>query len=174
MPRSKNAVALTAVRGPVHGNFAEGASITQTIMDMLSRASSWPRMNAAQKEAIHMSVHKIHRIVTGNPHHKDHWDDIGGYAELGSQACEGEHEVAGPSLRAARKRVRKPARIKKVKARPAKPAKKVKARKPIRTAAKKAVRPRPVKKAAKKRVRPARVRTAAPMAAPTTSDQAVA
>lgn len=120
MPRSKKAIALTAIRGPVHGNFAEGAGITQSIMDMLSKASSWPRMNAAQKESVHMVIHKVHRIVTGNPNHQDHWDDIAGYAHLGAQSSDGATPAPVALTRVAvRKRVKKPA-AKKVAARPAK------------------------------------------------------
>lgn len=159
MPRSRKAIALTAIRGPVHGNFAEGAGITQSIMDMLSKASSWPRMNAAQKESVHMIVHKVHRIVTGNPNHQDHWDDIAGYAHLGAQSSDGM-APAPVALTRVRKRVKKPA-AKKVRARPVKKARKAKvggpvsrrpvAARPSRNAAK-----RVVKKAAKKRVRKAR------------------
>jgi hypothetical protein len=87
MPRSKVGKALTRVRGPVHGNFAEGATITQGVLALVQGGSSWPRMSAAKREAVHMIVHKIHRIVTGNPDHKDHWDDIGGYAQLGANDC---------------------------------------------------------------------------------------
>lgn len=87
MPRSKVGKALTKARGPVHGNFAEGATITQGVLALVQSGSSWPRMSAAKKEAIHMIIHKIHRIVTGNPDHKDHWDDIGGYGQLGADDC---------------------------------------------------------------------------------------
>lgn len=87
MPRSKVGKALTKARGPVHGNFAEGATITQGVLALLQSGSSWSRMSAAKKEAAHMIVHKLHRIVTGNPDHKDHWDDIGGYGQLGADDC---------------------------------------------------------------------------------------
>lgn len=102
MPRSKVGKALTKVRGPVHGNFAEGATITQGVLALFQGGSSWGRMSAAKKEALHMIVHKMHRIVTGNPDHKDHWDDIGGYGQLGADDC----VAAAPIRRKYKKRAK--------------------------------------------------------------------
>jgi hypothetical protein len=133
MPKSRVGKGLTAVRGPVHGNFAEGAKITQGVIGLLTGASQWNRLSAAKKEAIHMIVHKIHRIVTGNPEHKDHWDDIGGYAQLGADDCPVPVALNALSLksrRVKRQKAAKPRAAKTVVARPAKKAaKKAKARK---------------------------------------------
>jgi hypothetical protein len=30
-----------------------------------------------------MILHKLARVLSGNPDNADHWDDIGGYARLG-------------------------------------------------------------------------------------------
>lgn len=124
MPRSKTGKALTKVRGPVHGNFAEGATFTQGVMNLLGATSGWPRLSAARKESIHMIVHKVHRIVTGTPDHPDHWDDIGGYAELGKN--DGLKPVR---QKIAKVRMDRPKKVRKpkptpVRLRPAKPAKK--------------------------------------------------
>jgi hypothetical protein len=41
-----------------------------------------------QREALDMILHKIARIVNGNPNETDHWHDIAGYATLVEQrAC---------------------------------------------------------------------------------------
>ena len=41
-------------------------------------------MNAAQAEGIDMILHKIGRILNGDPNTADHWHDIAGYATLNS------------------------------------------------------------------------------------------
>ena len=45
-------------------------------------AQNWKSLSEVQKEALEMIQHKIGRILAGNPDHKDHWDDIAGYAKL--------------------------------------------------------------------------------------------
>lgn len=152
MPRSKVGKALTKVRGPVHGNFAEGATITQGVIALLSSGSSWPKMSPAKREALHMIVHKMHRIVTGNPDHKDHWDDIGGYGQLGANDC----LEAAPVKRKYRKRQPVPVKgARKAKAEPAARAPRKVARRPV--AVKKKVTARPARVAARKKteLRPA-------------------
>jgi len=42
----------------------------------------WNDMSGDQQEAIDMILHKIARIVNGNPNYKDSWTDIIGYATL--------------------------------------------------------------------------------------------
>src|SRR6185437_15257052 len=116
MPRSKHATALTAQRGPVHGNFAEGAEMTQEIMRIMQSRSQWQRMSPARREALHMIVHKMHRICTGNFAHADHWDDIAGYAHLGAtDGVSGDATVAPAPVRLPRRKVKAK---KKVTARP--------------------------------------------------------
>lgn len=80
----KKSEELTGTRGGTHGDFEIGASITQGIMGILGGSPNWTDLRPAQREAIHMIVHKIHRIVSGDPNHPDHWDDIEGYAALGA------------------------------------------------------------------------------------------
>ena len=139
MPRSRVGKALTRAKPKTHGSFAEGAAITQTIMRALTSGSRWARMSAVKQEAAHMIVHKLHRIVTGSPDHQDHWDDIGGYAQLGADDCV-------PAVPKKVRRKAKPAVIARLEAVPPKekkPAKKTAAKKVV---AKKAARPKPAKK----------------------------
>ena len=42
-----------------------------------------------QLEALDMIVHKIARIVNGDPNYSDSWVDIAGYAKLVSDRLEG-------------------------------------------------------------------------------------
>jgi hypothetical protein len=46
------------------------------------KAEGWKRLSVGQREALEMIAHKIARILSGDPNHKDHWEDIAGYAEL--------------------------------------------------------------------------------------------
>jgi hypothetical protein len=39
------------------------------------------------REALDMIALKLSRILSGQANFKDHWDDIAGYAKLGSEAC---------------------------------------------------------------------------------------
>ena len=64
-----------------HGDFMEKARFIEKVQDIISK-NAWNELEADQKEAIHMILVKLSRILYGNPNHKDHWDDIAGYAEL--------------------------------------------------------------------------------------------
>lgn len=79
---------LLAERGKTHGNFVDHATITQNLKRDMRAWDNWDKLSTPQKEALEMIVHKIGRILAGNPNYKDHWDDIAGYAELASKACE--------------------------------------------------------------------------------------
>lgn len=73
---------LLAERGQTHGDFSLHAQITQEIKQTMSEQRNWKDLSQVQKEALEMIAHKIGRILAGNPDHKDHWDDIAGYARL--------------------------------------------------------------------------------------------
>jgi Domain of unknown function (DUF6378) len=74
--------ALLAERGKTHGDFADHADITQRLKKVMRDGANWARLDATQKETLEMNAHKIGRILSGNPDHLDHWDDIAGYAKL--------------------------------------------------------------------------------------------
>ncbi len=69
-------------RKAVHGEFSDHARITQALKDIAREAPSWAAMAPIQREAIEMILHKVGRACAGDPHHKDHWHDIAGYARL--------------------------------------------------------------------------------------------
>jgi hypothetical protein len=48
----------------------------------------WLNLTDVQREALEMILHKIGRIVTGNPNEPDHWLDIEGYARLARERLE--------------------------------------------------------------------------------------
>lgn len=72
-------------RGKTHGDFADHAMITQFLKRIMRTGKNWEALSDIQKESLEMNAHKIGRILSGNPNHQDHWDDIAGYAKLISQ-----------------------------------------------------------------------------------------
>lgn len=80
---------LLAERQQTHGSFEVHAGVTQRLKRVVADYHN-TRLNAQQIEALDMILHKIGRIVAGNPHTLDHWADIAGYAKLGEKAAEGE------------------------------------------------------------------------------------
>jgi hypothetical protein len=69
-------------REKTHGDFEMKAMWIQEIMQNLIGLNSYEEMEADKKEAIHMILVKLSRIIYGNYNHVDHWDDIAGYALL--------------------------------------------------------------------------------------------
>lgn len=79
---------LLAERAKTHGSFTTHAETTQKLKCVI-HTSKFDTLSDRHKEALHMILHKIGRIMAGNPNFHDHWDDIAGYAKLGSEACDG-------------------------------------------------------------------------------------
>lgn len=77
-------------RNSTHGDFHEQAALSGVIKDVMRTRANWRRLTYAQKEALEMIAVKISRILTGNPHHRDSWHDIAGYAALAERECRTE------------------------------------------------------------------------------------
>jgi uncharacterized protein DUF6378 len=73
---------LLLIRGQTHGDFTSHAEIAMGLKEVMEDQPNWKRLSNVQKQALHMIQDKIGRILAGNPDHKDHWDDIAGYAKL--------------------------------------------------------------------------------------------
>lgn len=65
-----------------HGRFSDVSMAASRIKTAIEDGVMWHTLTFAQREALHMIASKIGRIVSGDPRHKDHWVDIGGYAKL--------------------------------------------------------------------------------------------
>ena len=87
---SGNVDEILQQRGSRYGSFKEHALITQQIKSAMMRGQSIKNMTPSQWEALEMIAHKIGRIVNGDPHYVDSWDDIAGYAQLVSKELRGE------------------------------------------------------------------------------------
>ena len=69
-------------RKKTHGDFSDHARITQSLKDVMHSEEGWRRLSHVQKESLEMNVHKIGRILAGDPNEPDHWNDISGYSKL--------------------------------------------------------------------------------------------
>ena len=70
-------------RNETHGPFSHQAHLSQCLNNTIRKGNGWLNSNPQQREALYMIMHKIARIICGNPNHDDHWLDIEGYARLG-------------------------------------------------------------------------------------------
>jgi hypothetical protein len=85
-----------AERGKRYGEFADHAKISQGMKEVMRETSGWQRLSADQKEALEMIVHKIGRILNGDPNYGDSWHDIAGYSVLVEQNLTGEAPAKEP------------------------------------------------------------------------------
>jgi DNA-binding PadR family transcriptional regulator len=78
-------------RAVEYGKFIEGAEVMQMLKRVVQAALNNRDKTLAhdQAEAMDMIIHKIGRIVNGNPDVVDHWLDIAGYAQLVADRLEG-------------------------------------------------------------------------------------
>ena len=73
-------------RGETYGDFGSFSFLCQALKTTLRRHKGWERLSSDQKESVEMIIHKVSRIVNGDPNHLDSWVDIQGYARL-SEKC---------------------------------------------------------------------------------------
>jgi hypothetical protein len=81
--------ALLEEREKTHGPYTEKARIIQELKEIMRGAAGWHALMDVQKESLEMIVHKIGRILSGDPNCADHWDDIAGYAKLAKKGNSG-------------------------------------------------------------------------------------
>lgn len=77
-------------RGATHGDYSNQARVTQSMKAMARNCHGFDNLSPAHQEALEMIFHKIARILCGNPNHRDHWDDIAGYAQLAADRVRNE------------------------------------------------------------------------------------
>jgi hypothetical protein len=73
---------LLHARSATHGNFGNVANTAQRIKRVLHDTDGWPFLSDEQAESLDMIAMKIARVLSGDPSHSDHWEDIEGYARL--------------------------------------------------------------------------------------------
>lgn len=65
-----------------YGNYSDIAFDTQAFKDVLRRSSNWEGLPVYTQEALEMIMHKVARILNGDPYFVDNYRDIAGYAKL--------------------------------------------------------------------------------------------
>ena len=90
-PDETNVDAVLDSRGKDYGKFIEGAEIMQMLKRLVHNyvEDRGTPLAFDQREALDMIIHKIGRIINGNPDKVDNWVDIAGYAKLVADRLEG-------------------------------------------------------------------------------------
>ena len=80
---------LLVERQSTHGSFEHNAMISQELKEIMRnpRPGIQPPSLSVHREALDMIALKLSRILSGQAHYADHWDDIAGYAKLAREAC---------------------------------------------------------------------------------------
>lgn len=85
VPEAPKVDAVDAVldtRQSTYGSFADNALTAQRLKAVLRTQEGWYRLSPVQQESIEMIMHKISRLVNGDPTYIDTVVDISGYNEL--------------------------------------------------------------------------------------------
>lgn len=77
-------------RGSRYGSFDSHSVITQSLKDQMYKCPKWAELPAHMKESLEMIMHKVGRILNGDPTYADSWHDIAGYAILVEKILEGK------------------------------------------------------------------------------------
>ena len=91
-PDETDVDAVLDSRAKDYGKFIEGAEIMQMLKRLVHNyieARGTP-LAFDQREAVDMIIHKLGRIINGNPDKVDHWVDIAGYATLVADRLQGD------------------------------------------------------------------------------------
>jgi len=76
--------AVLAERGSRYGSFDDHAEIAQRLKGTLHHfeAARGCDLDPDMRESLEMIMHKVARILNGDPRYADNWIDIAGYAKL--------------------------------------------------------------------------------------------
>ena len=99
-----NIDATLAERGTRYGAFTGHARITQDMKRAMVASPKWAELRDDQKEALEMAVHKIGRILNGDPDYVDSWTDIIGYTRLIEARLLADEAAAKAAVTTAKKR----------------------------------------------------------------------
>jgi hypothetical protein len=65
-----------------HGDFSDNARITEALMGVVRGENAFEFLPPVMKTSLFMILHKVGRILSGDPTFEDHWTDIEGYSRL--------------------------------------------------------------------------------------------
>ena len=69
-------------RQATYGSFTKNAEVSQMLKYFMTQGTNYKQMPVPHREALEMIVHKIARIVNGDPNYIDNWVDNIGYSQL--------------------------------------------------------------------------------------------
>lgn len=69
-------------RQTTYGSFTKNAETAQMLKYFVKQGDNYNDMSVVQREALDMILHKIARIVNGDPNYIDNWIDLCGYSQL--------------------------------------------------------------------------------------------
>lgn len=78
---------MLAERAAKYGPFDKHAITVEALWRVITNGYNAQALEDVHKEGLRMILHKIGRIVTGDPNYPDSWDDIGGYAKRVADHC---------------------------------------------------------------------------------------
>lgn len=73
-----------SIRGSKYGPWGGQSLLAQQLKSVVrahNKGNGWANLSASQKEGLDMILHKISRVVNGDPDYDDSWVDIAGYAQ---------------------------------------------------------------------------------------------
>lgn len=75
---------LLAERAQTHGDYTVTAYFSQQFKATARKSPNWSggQLGSPHLESVDMILHKLARILCGDPDHEDSWRDISGYAQL--------------------------------------------------------------------------------------------
>lgn len=88
MSNATRVLKILEERKKTHGNYNTHAVMAQNMKRVVRVSPNSGKLTDAQMEGLDMILHKVARILNGDPNHRDHWDDIAGYATLVSKSME--------------------------------------------------------------------------------------
>ena len=88
-PTENSIDATLEERGARYGAFSHQAHIAQSLKAVMRETPNWELLSPSQKESLEMVVHKIARILNGDPNYDDSWVDIAGYSKLVADELQG-------------------------------------------------------------------------------------
>jgi hypothetical protein len=92
LERQESGASVTALldeRAKHYGKFVDLARIAQDLKTVVRKERGHNSLSVDQAESLEMILHKIARIINGDPNHIDSWVDVAGYASLISDRLQG-------------------------------------------------------------------------------------
>ena len=74
-------------REQTYGDFSVLAHSVEQMESFIKSLPGYSKATPGHREAAHMIIQKLVRALNGDPHYKDSWHDIAGYAKLAEKEC---------------------------------------------------------------------------------------